>query len=248
MLFKRKKNADNPIEQLKRERRYLLTHDQDFYLEEAYKSLRTNVMFSMAGKSGCRVVMVTASSQSEGKSITSANLALTFAQAGKNTLLVECDLRRPKQARLFGLKALAGLSNVLLQPEQLESVLLKTTEENLQILLSGDIPPNPSEMLGSEGMRKLLDQLREQFDYIILDTPPVNIVTDAMVLSDCVDGVLFVVRSGEAEMNSVKKAVSQLEYAGAKLLGFVLNDVKESGSSYGGYHHSYGYGYSEKAK
>ena len=243
MFFRKKKAAATPIEQLRTERKYLLTHEQDFYLEEAYKSLRTNVMFSLAGRSGSKVVMVTAAAQGEGKSMTSANLALAFAQAGKKTLLIDCDLRRPKQARLFELRSGAGLSNVLLQPELLDSALLNTEQENFKVLLSGDVPPNPSELLGSEGMQKLMEQLRERFDYIILDTPPVNLVTDAMVLAGCIDGVLFVVRSGLAEMNSVKQAVSQMEYAGAKLLGFVLNDVKES-SGHGGYDRHYGgYGY-----
>ena len=232
---KNTKNRENSLENIRQERKHLLTEQHDFYTMEAYKSLRTNVMFSLTGESHSKVMMLTSSMQGEGKSITTTNLAISFAQSDKRTLLIDCDMRRPKLARLLGLQAEAGLSNILLQPKLCENAILNTKEPNLKVILAGDIPPNPSELLGSARMKALLEALREKFDYILLDTPPINVVTDAMVLCPQVDGALFVVRSGKAERGAVMRAVDQLEYAGAKLLGFVLNDVKESGSTYGNY-------------
>ena len=242
-------------------RRCILASKSDFFIREAYKTLRTNVTFSLAGEGKSRVVVVTSSLQSEGKSTTAVNLALSFAEAGKKVLLVDCDMRRPKLGRLLNLSAPAGLSNLLLDPSLLEKPIIKEYS-TIDVLLSGDIPPNPSELLGSERMKKLLDQMREKYDCIILDTPPINMVTDAVVLAPQTDGVLFVVRANQSERGAVIHAVDQLEYTQAKLLGFVLNGIDLEKASYGygkyryrkykkygyygnryGYGNGYGYGY-----
>lgn len=241
------------------ERRHILSPDSDFFIREAYKTLRTNAMFALAGQEGCKVVVVTSSLQSEGKSITALNLAISFAEAENRVLLIDCDLRRPKLARLLRKSSRAGLSNLLLDPSLLDEAILPSGIERLDVILSGDIPPNPSELLGSARMSALLTQLRERYDYVILDTPPVNMVTDAVVLAPKADGVLFVVRAGQSERGPVSHAVEQLEYAQAKLLGFVLDDVAGGGGSYGygkykkygsyGYgRYGYGYGYSSRQK
>ena len=240
-------------------RRCILTSKSDFFIREAYKTLRTNVTFSLAGEGKSRVVVVTSSLQSEGKSTTAVNLALSFAEAGKKVLLVDCDMRRPKLGRLLNLSAPAGLSNLLLDPSLLEKPIIKEYS-TIDVLLSGDIPPNPSELLGSERMKKLLDQMREKYECIILDTPPINMVTDAVVLAPQSDGVLFVVRANQSERGAVIHAVEQLEYAQVKLLGFVLNGVELEKTSYGygkyryrkhgyyGYKYGYDYGYGTPAE
>ena len=212
------------------DRRHILSADSNFFIREAYKTLRTNTMFALAGQEGCKIILVTSSLQGEGKSISALNLAISFAEAENRVLLIDCDLRRPKLARL---------------------------------ILSGDIPPNPSELLGSARMESLLAHLRKRYDYVILDTPPVNMVTDAVVLASKSDGVLFVVRAGQSERGPVTHAVEQLEYAQAKLLGFILDDVNGDGTRYGygkykyQYHkysrygygrYGYGYGYSSRPK
>ena len=232
------------------ERRHILSPDSNFFIREAYKTLRTNTMFALAGQEGCKTVVVTSSLQSEGKSITALNLAISFAEAENRVLLIDCDLRRPKLARLLRKSSRAGLSNLLLDPSLLVEAILSSGIERLDVILSGDIPPNPSELLGSARMSALLAQLREKYDYILLDTPPVNMVTDAVVLAPKSDGVLFVVRAGRSERGPIAHAVEQLGYAQAKILGFVLDDVTASSGSYGygkykryGYGRSYGYGY-----
>lgn len=232
------------------ERRHILSPDSNFFIREAYKTLRTNTMFALAGQEGCKAVVVTSSLQSEGKSITALNLAISFAEAENRVLLIDCDLRRPKLARLLRKSSRAGLSNLLLDPSLLVEAILPSGIERLDVILSGDIPPNPSELLGSARMSALLAQLREKYDYILLDTPPVNMVTDAVVLAPKSDGVLFVVRAGRSERGPIAHAVEQLGYAQAKILGFVLDDVTASSGSYGygkykryGYGRSYGYGY-----
>ena len=228
------------------ERKYLLTAKDDFFLQEAFKTLRTNVIFSLTGESDCKVITITSSMQSEGKSITACNLGLSFVAADKRVLLIDCDLRKPKLGRLLQLSAPNGLSNILIDPKLLQESVLRYPGTNLDVILSGNIPPNPSELLGSKRMEKLLEKMRGQYDYIILDSPPINMVTDAVILSKMTDGVLFVVRGGHSERGSVEHAVDQLEYAQAKILGFVLNGVSSEGHSYGKYKrygYSYGYGY-----
>ena len=241
------------------ERRHILTPNSNFFVREAYKTLRTNTMFALAEHEGCKIVLVTSSLQGEGKSITALNLAISFTEAENRVLLMDCDLRRPKLARLLRKSSRVGLSNLLLDPSLLNEVVIPSGIERLDVILSGDIPPNPSELLGSSRMSTLLTYLRKHYDYIIFDTPPINMVTDSVVLAPKSDGVLFVVRAGQSERGAVAHAVEQLEYAQAKLLGFVLDDV--SGSSggygynkykrygrygYGRYGYDYGYGYSSR--
>ena len=238
------------------DRRHILSADSNFFIREAYKTLRTNTMFALAGQEGCKIILVTSALQGEGKSISALNLAISFAEAENRVLLIDCDLRRPKLARLLRKSAPAGLSNVLLNPKLLPEALMFSGIERLDLILSGDIPPNPSELLGSARMTELLRRLREHYDYILLDTPPVNLVTDAVVLARRSDGVLFVVRANKSERGAVSYAVEQLGYAQAKILGFVLDDVSGGGSGYGygkykykkyGQYRRYGYGYGYSA-
>lgn len=245
------------------DRRHILSADSNFFIREAYKTLRTNTMFALAGQEGCKIILVTSALQGEGKSISALNLAISFAEAENRVLLIDCDLRRPKLARLLRKSSRVGLSNVLLDPSQLGEVILPGGVDRLDVILSGDIPPNPSELLGSARMESLLAHLRKRYDYVILDTPPVNMVTDAVVLAPKSDGVLFVVRAGQSERGPVTHAVEQLEYAHAKILGFILGDVNGDGTRYGygkykyQYHkysrygygrYGYGYGYSSRPK
>lgn len=258
LLAKQKKDRD-----FEQQRKHILSRNSDFYTREAYKSLRTNIIFSIPAE-GCRKVCVTSAAASEGKSITALNLAISFAETDQRVLLIDGDLRRPNQSRLLDKKASPGLSNVLAGLSGDKDVIHKGVFPHLDIIFSGDIPPNPSELLGHERMQQLLERLSGQYDYIFIDTPPVNVVTDASVLSRLLDGVLFVVRRNESESDSVLYAVSQLEFAEAKLLGFILNGAdigsssrygygkykkyKKYGYKYGryGYGYGYGYGYQER--
>ncbi len=243
------------------QRKHILSRSSDFYTREAYKSLRTNIIFSIPAE-GCRKVCVTSAIASEGKSITALNLAISFAETDKRVLLIDADLRRPNQSKLLERKATPGLSNVLAGLNKDKDVIHKEVFPHLDVIFSGDIPPNPSELLGHERMQQLLERLSNQYDYIFIDTPPVNVVTDASVLSRLLDGVLFVVRRNESESDSVLYAISQLEFAEAKLLGFILNGAdissasrygygkykkyKKYGYRYGRYGYGYGYGYQER--
>ena len=257
---------------IREDRKNLLTPKSDFFIREAYKTLRTNVSFSLTGEEKSKIVLVTSSLQSEGKSITATNLAISYAQTDRKVLLIDCDLRRPKMARLLQVSSPVGLSNVLMEPYLIKEALISTGLPNLDVLLSGDIPPNPSELLSSPRMARLLEDVRKNYDIVILDTPPVNMVIDAVVLAPLTDGVLFVVRANQSERGAVIHAVEQLEYAKAKILGFVLNGAAlEStnygygkhryrryrrygryggygygGYGYGGYGYGYGYGYSSR--
>ena len=241
------------VKTIQEERSNLLTARSDFFIREAYKTMRTNVSFALTGEEMCSVIIVTSSMQGEGKSITAANLAISYAMTDRKVLLVDCDLRRPKLARLLQMSSKVGLSNLLMKPELKKEAILKASTPGLDVLLSGDIPPNPSELLGSPRMQKLIKELREEYDFIVLDTPPINMVTDAVVLAPESDGVLFLVRANHTDRGSVIHAVEQLEYAKAKILGFVLNDVDMEKTHYGykkyryarysRYGRGYGYGY-----
>lgn len=219
-------------------RRQILNKNSSFAVQEAYKTLRTNVRFYLK-KDGCRRISVTSSVPGEGKSITILNLAISIAEDGHKVLLIDADMRRPAQARLLVEKQAPGLSNVLAELSSLEEAIHKDRYPNLDLLFSGDIPPNPSELLGGDKMRELIDTLSEQYDYILVDTPPVNLVSDASIVTTLLDGVLLLVRQGQTTKEMVRKAVDNLELTGVKPLGFVLNGVElNRGKAYG---YSYGY-------
>ena len=249
-------SEEKQIAKVKMERKRILNKDSGFFMQEAYKTLRTNVNFSLADTEGCKVLMVTSAVKSEGKSLTALNLAISLAQIDKKVIIIDCDLRRPKLNRLLDITAPSGISNLLVDMSMLDKAIVHNKEYGLDVLLSGDIPPNPAELLSSTRMQKLLETLRQRYDYIIVDSPPVNVVIDAVALSPRCDGVLLVVRANSSERGALIHAMEQLDYVKAKVLGFVFNAVtSETGSGYGKYRYhqysrykyynrySYGYGY-----
>lgn len=212
-------------------------------ISEAYRSLRTNIQFSSFDEK-LKVIMVTSAGPGEGKSITSANLAVIMAQSGNKTLLVDCDQRKPSMHKIFQISNIYGLSNLLAGEISTECAIIESDIDNLQILTSGVKPPNPSELLSSKKMNLFIDSLRNEYDYIILDTPPVLAVTDAQVISKYSDGCLLVVSSGEAEKEAVIKSKEALEKVNSKILGVVLNKMRVNSKGY--YSTYYCYDYQDK--
>ena len=243
------KKAKPHAASLAHDRSAILREDSPFAAQEAYKTLRTNIMFSIPA-GGCKVIGLTSSVASEGKSTNCINLAITFAETGARVLLVDCDLRRPNIARLLGCRETAGLSNVLAGLVEADAAIQKTGYPSLDVMASGGLSPNPTELLDSEEMGKLLKAQAEKYDYIFLDTPPVNLVSDALILSKYLTGILFVVRQNHSEKGLIKEAVRQLEFAGVKVLGFILNDVREARQGRYRYRYNYygGYGYAGEAR
>ena len=244
---KKKRNEDKHRATIAEDRKHILTAKSGFYMREAYKALRTNVKFALTDTEGCKVILVTSAMQSEGKSLTALNLAISLAQTESKVLIIDCDLRRPKLNRLLRANANIGLSNLLMEPDKLTGVVCRHEQYNISVLLSGDIPPNPSELLASVRMQTLLTALRSKYDYIIIDSPPVDMVLDPVVLAPLTEGVLFVVKAEHSERGAVIHAMEQLDYDKAKVLGYVFNGVNsESGSGYGKYRYKqyrrYGYG------
>lgn len=200
-------------------------------IAEQFRTIRTNIQFSNVDEE-LQSMIVTSSGPAEGKSTTTANLSVVIAQQGKRVLLIDADLRKPTVHYTFRTENHIGLSNVLTRQSSLEEAVTATAQDKLWVLPSGPIPPNPSELLGSKGMKTLLEQAKDEYDVIIIDTPPVLAVTDAQVLANLADGVVLVVSSGKTEMDAAKKAKELLESAKAKILGVVLNNKKVQDSQY----------------
>ena len=171
------------------------------------------------------------------------NLAITFAETGARVLIIDCDLRRPNVSKLLNRKAYPGLSNALVGLNDLNDVIQDSGFKNLDVIFSGNIPPNPAELLGSDNMKKFIDELSERYDYIFFDTAPVNVVTDTNILAKWMTGVIMVVLYNSTDRDTLEEAVKQLEFVGAKILGFILNGVVYGGGSYkyGGYKKRYKY-------
>ena len=243
MSLKRKRIQD-PNENYAMQRQYILGKNSDFQVQEAYKTMRTNIQFMLSSE-GSKKFCITSALAGEGKSITVLNLAISFAETGHRVLLIDGDLRRPSQARLLIEVADPGLSNVLAGLCTEEEAIRKSEYPNLDLLLSGRIPPNPSELLGSDRMAKMIDRLSEKYDYILVDAPPVGIVTDASLIANAMDGVLFLVRQNVSEKDPVIRGVKQLELSGTKLLGFILNGAETEGKKKYSkrYKYRYKYGY-----
>ena len=206
-------------------RRQILNKNSSFAVQEAYKSLRASVRFALRS-SGCKRISMTSAMANEGKSITILNLAISVAMDGQKVLLIDADLRRPSQARMLVEKATPGLSNVLAGMVTAEEAIRPEVYPNLDMLFSGDVPPNPSELLGSEKMRELIEEMSQKYDYILVDTPPINLVSDAAIVTNLLDGVLLLVRQGKSHKDELKRAISNLELTGITPMGIVFNGVQ----------------------
>ncbi|WP_138419850.1 CpsD/CapB family tyrosine-protein kinase [Aquibacillus sediminis] len=200
-------------------------------ISEQYRTIRTNLQFSSVDTE-LRSMLITSSGPAEGKSSVVSNLAIVFAQQGKKVLLIDADMRKPTMHYTFRLDNRQGLSSVLVGETALAETVVNSGVDNLDILSCGPIPPNPSELLGSKAMGKMLKEAMANYDLVIFDTPPVLAVTDAQILANICDGVLMVVRSKKTEYEAAKKAQQSLEPAKAKMLGVVLNDREQKKSNY----------------
>lgn len=222
--------------------------DQRFGGSEAYRVLRTNLLFSRAGQR-LHTLVVASAVPSEGKTTTTANLAVTFAQQGMRVLLVDCDLRRARAHNLFNLGREPGLTQMLIGAADAAKAIRTTDVEGLYVLPAGALPPNPAELLGSREMQELVERLKGEFELVIFDTAPVLVAADAAVLAKQVDGTVLVVRAGATDRGASQQALHQLRLVGARVLGAVLNDpdtsIKASGDRYSYYSYKY---YGEEAE
>lgn len=203
-------------------------------ISEQYRTIRTTIDFKMADQ-GMKSLLVTSSEASAGKSTTIANLAVTFAQQGKKVLVIDGDLRKPTVDKTFKVQNSVGLTNILMNQYAIQDVLQRTRiSGNLTVITSGPIPPNPSELLGSNAMKQLLDTVTGYFDVVLLDTPPLSAVTDAQILSSYVEGVVIVVHANQTRKDGLLKAKKLLDQVNANILGVVLHgtEPKDSTSYY----------------
>ncbi|HFI0149963.1 TPA: CpsD/CapB family tyrosine-protein kinase [Streptococcus suis] len=199
--------------------------DSDSHNAERIRMLRTNLEFVQVGES-LKSIVVTSSIPGEGKSTVSANLAISLAATGKKVLLVDTDLRRPTVHKTFQVQSFPGITNLILTPDlPVTDVICFKEDISLFVMPAGELPPNPSELLASQNMKKIMGELEKHFDYIIYDVPPIHSVTDPQIIASRVDGVILVVRSGYVKKDEVRRSRTALENVEARILGCVLNDV-----------------------
>jgi capsular exopolysaccharide synthesis family protein len=218
--------------------KFIMENDLRSPAAEAYKMIRTNVQFA-SFDTQLDVIMVTSSNPGEGKTTTAANLAISIADMEKSTLLIDCDLRKPSIHRMFKISNRLGLTNLLLGECQQGEVIVKRSQY-LDILTSGSLPPNPAEVLGSKRMKAFIENMKEKYDYVILDTPPVMAVTDAQIISTMSDGVLLVAASKETSRDSLIKTKELLTNVKANIIGVILNKYQSTDKRDYGYYYDYG--------
>lgn len=237
MALNKNENRGFEKKEVANRRKAILSDDTAFVAKESYKASRTNILFSVPNEDSCNVILFTSSVPGEGKTTTCVNTAISFAQTGAKVLLIEADLRRPKVSECFDKEITEGLSNVLAGFAEAEDVITHIEEYGVDVMGAGWIPPNPTELLSSKRVKTLLEELKSKYEYIFIDTPPVNTVTDAVVLTKYVNGVIVVVRSKYTMKQNLTKAVNTLKFSNAKILGFIVNDsyVSRSNTRYRGY-------------
>ena len=228
-----------PADNTSFEQEHMLGGNMSFAASEAYKQLRTNLMFSFSDEEDCHVIALTSSFRGEGKSLTSMNLAYTLAETRKKVLLVEGDMRLPTMAKRLNFQSSPGLSNLLVGlntiGDAIQQFIVPVKDGDtvvLDVIVSGDIPPNPSELLGTSRMESLIRTLKSRYDFIILDLPPVTAVTDALVVSRLADGMVIVVRNNHAVRGALAETIRQLRLVDTRIIGFVFNGAGEPGSGY----------------
>ncbi len=235
------KKSHKSEENLRNERKFMIGPRLSFAGAEAYKLLRTNIMFSFSDQNSTegKVIGVTSSIPGEGKSMTMINLAYTFAETNKRVLLVEGDMRLPTMANRLKLKPTPGLSDLMVGLNAIGDAIqhFTTTKEGadpvtIDIMVAGTIPPNPSELLGSSRLGALLGVLRKNYDYIFLDQPPVTAVTDALITASSTDGTIIVVRNNHASRGALADTMRQLKLVDAHILGFVYNGASDDSRKY----------------
>lgn len=231
------KSRNNKKTELLNEQKQVLGEASAWPVQEAYKALRTNLMFSLPGNESKAIGVASALNQ-DGKSINAVNMAISFAQLGKKVVLVEADLRMPTVSKKLGCKSVPGLTDVLVGQNCLMDVTQSSKDYRmLSVIPAGNIPPDPTWLLQSAQMKTVLKALRSAYDYIFLDLPPVTSVADAAILAPLLDGYVFVVRNETTEYRAVADSLDQLRLAKAKVIGFVYNDADISGGNK--YYHSY---------
>ena len=209
-------------------------------IAEAYRSIRTNIEFSNIDKH-IKIITITSTQPNEGKSTVISNLAAAFASLeNKRVLIIDGDLRNPSVHKMFGVSNLNGITDILLGEKDVDKCLEKTKIKGLDILKVGKVPPNPSEMLQSNKMRNFIEVIKEYYDYVFIDAPPVGVVSDASIISQYSDGVILLVGSNETDIDAAKVSKERLESVGANILGVVLNKFESEGSAYGYYGYYYG--------
>ncbi|MDY2627617.1 MAG: CpsD/CapB family tyrosine-protein kinase [Lachnospiraceae bacterium] len=234
-LFFRKSGKKSPVGG---ENEFLLTEESGFAVQEAYKALRTNVIFSLPG-SGSKCIGVTSATKGNGKSTNILNMAISFGQIGKKVIVLDGDMRLPTVASKLNIKAVPGLSNILVGSAVPEECIQHVEACNIDVIPSGIIPPDTTVLLQSSQMEKLIAQLKEIYDYIFIDLPPVLVAIDAVLISHLIDGFLIVVKHGESEYRSVSAMLNQLKYANAHILGAIYANADLGGKRKSYSHHKY---------
>ncbi|MFF5993413.1 CpsD/CapB family tyrosine-protein kinase [Lysinibacillus sp. KU-BSD001] len=222
-LRKRAKKKANKLPTMAR--KLITVSDPKSILSEQFRTIRTNITFALPDQQ-LKTILITSSTAGEGKSTNASNIATVFAQEGKKVLIVDADMRKPTLHYIFGLFNTVGLSTVLARKSTLYDTIQETSIVGLSLLPSGPIPPNPTELLSSKTMDAILEEIKEVYDIIIFDAPPLLPVSDAQILSNKCDGTLLIVHSGVVEKDTVLKAKTILTTSQAKILGVVLNNYK----------------------
>ena len=220
-IFKKKKENVNDVYN------HTLNLDTNFVIKEAYKSLRANLRYILRND-GCKTLLINSPTPEDGKSTTCTNVAITIAQTGARVLIIDCDLRKGRQHKAFGITNSYGISDLISGIKSETDVIKESGYENLHVITLGTIPPNPTELLYSSQMEEVLNSLKCYYDYILIDTPPVNVVSDALSLSKLVNGVLLVVKEDYTTHPNIETAINKYKLVDGKILGFVLNAITVS--------------------